>query len=247
MKKFVISLDRTPERYAEFTRRNSHLVGVEKFKAHDGRVEDKRFYPSKFSPSLDYSPGAVGCALSHIELWHKVAGGNEPVMIFEDDAVVHRDFEGMSSRLIARQGSEWDLVVWGWNFDCPISFELLPGVSPVLAYFLQDGLAEKLDAFQALSLDPGVFTLKFCFGTPAYSLSPGGAEKLLKFLLPLQNFEMQTSTFTARNRGIDVALCSAYPQTASLVCFPPLVVTPNIPALSTTRSQVLEGQPEPTV
>lgn len=37
-------------------------------------------------------PGVIGCFYSHYRLWQKCAGGDEPIMIFEDDVLFFRGY-----------------------------------------------------------------------------------------------------------------------------------------------------------
>ena len=36
---------------------------------------------------LAYTPGALGCALSHVALWKKAVSQNKSITIFEDDII----------------------------------------------------------------------------------------------------------------------------------------------------------------
>lgn len=241
MKKFVISLSRTPERLENFRRLNSHLSNFSRYPAVDGQLTDKSTYPLRLASDLRYSPGAVGCALSHINLWAECERLGKPITILEDDAVTHVGFDGLSEKLVQKLPKNWDLVIWGWNFDCPLNYDLLPGVTPAQAYFLGDKLGEKLDRYQELSLDSTLYRINYCFGTPGYAVSPTGAARLRQQLLPVRNFRMKTVHFEADNGGIDVALNSVYQKLNSYVCVPPLLLTPNDHSISTTREAVLAG------
>ena len=126
MKKFVISLSRTPERLENFRRLNSHLSNFSRYPAVDGQLTDKSTYPLRLASDLRYSPGAVGCALSHINLWAECERLGKPITILEDDAVTHVGFDGLSEKLVQKLPKNWDLVIWGWNFDCPLNYDLLP-------------------------------------------------------------------------------------------------------------------------
>jgi GR25 family glycosyltransferase involved in LPS biosynthesis len=98
MHAFYINLDRRTDRRAE----------VEKEFADKGLVVE-RF------PAVEYTPGAIGCNLSHIEVLKLArARGYESVMIFEDD------FQFLVSKeewdqLIVRLPTSYDVVMLGYN------------------------------------------------------------------------------------------------------------------------------------
>lgn len=239
MKKVVISLSRTPERLEKFKKINEHLADVERFEAKNGAHEERGILAGRglISEDLRYSDGALGCALSHLALWERSVKNQEYLTILEDDAIVHKKFQQLGCLIDQETPLGWDMIVWGWNFDCPVLFDLMPGISPCQAVFSQENLSTSWQTFQDLDLAPKSYPLTYCFGTPAYSISPIGAEKLLKGLLPLRNFTMSTAQFEAKNKGLDVALNTIYKLTNSYVCFPPLAITENNKELSTVFSK----------
>ena len=237
MKKFVITLDRTPDRWAEFRARNKELT-VARFNAFDGLCLDRTKLAQEglTEVGLRYSQGALGCASSHVELWRRCAAGGEAFMVLEDDAVVHQDVEVLFYRLREPLPVGWDYLALGFNMDCPVQFELLPGVTPCRGTFLADGVAANLKKFKSLELRPIAYRLQLCFGTPGYVITPTGAQKLLKLLLPLKNFTMTASCgLDLKNAGIDVALNSVFAKINAYVSIPPLVITPNNKAASTVQ------------
>lgn len=234
MKVRVISLDRTPARWAEFRTHNKEL-SCSRFSAVDG-LTIKEPDPALFEPGLRYSPGALGCAASHIALWRTIAQEKVPVIVLEDDAICHRDLELMVHRLGAESlPKDWDYLALGFNMDCPVQLALLPGVTPCLASFLAANVPAGLSKFPALEIRPVAYRLQLCFGTPGYAVTPVGAKKLLDSLLPLKNFTMSSGIGTAENIGIDVALVHAYAAVNAYVSFPPLVITANDRSASTVR------------
>lgn len=240
MKTYVISLERTPERLASFKEKNGWTKEFEHFPAIDGYGEDLASAHGvvfkAIVPGLRYSRGAVGCALSHIKLWEKIAQEKEPAIILEDDAILHAFFENKLEGLLEEGDlwhEKWDMVVLGWNMDCPIQFAMLPQVTPCQGVFFSETLAKTWETFKSLPIYPIPYKLEFCFGTPGYILKPHGAKKLLDKLLPLRNFTMDLKHFKAENKGIDVALCSAYRDLEAYISFPPLLITPNEHSSST--------------
>lgn len=91
MKAYVINLDRSPDRLAHFKERWAEIVGetieLEVFNGFDSK---DLTVPWWWKSSL----GAFGCYMSHYMLAAKILQSNpqEPVFIFEDDALLGDDF-----------------------------------------------------------------------------------------------------------------------------------------------------------
>ena len=64
------------------------------------------------------------------------------------------------------------------------------------------------------------------FGALAYSISPKGAQSLLKYCLPLRKrvVSFPETVVVIDDNGIDCAMCGAYSSMQAFICIPPLVV-----------------------
>lgn len=233
----VVSLRRTQGRRQQFVAMNPG-VHFEFFDAVDGYAVDKtKFFDSPLADGdIPYTAGAVGCALSHLALWEKCAGAQRPMTIVEDDSVLRLDFPQKSLEVIARLPSDWDLIMWGWNFDSLLSINAMPGISSVVLLCDQAALRQSIRRFQVQLLEPRIFPLDKCFGTCAYSISPAGASKFRQNCFPLKNVSVRFPNIARKlpNNGIDIAMNRIYPMTNSYVSVPPLVITPNVNAESLT-------------
>ena len=76
-----------------------------------------------------YTMGAVGLALSHFNLWDSAIASGEMVTIAEDDAIFNRNFDSLAEAVIKTLPADWNMIVWGFNFDLFLCFDILPGVS----------------------------------------------------------------------------------------------------------------------
>jgi len=237
---YLINLDQSTARLEEFRRVNNHMPEIHRFPPVEGASADRlQLIADKvISADLYYSDGALGCALSHIFFWSAAAESGEAITVVEDDAIIHRRFNEASERLIRTLPCDWDLIMWGWNFDSILLTDILPGVSPCLSTFDQDALRVGADRYTALEFFPQAFRLLRCFGTIAYTISAGGAKRLREQCLPLRpltvDFPMVNPRFP--NNGIDIAMNAVYPSINAYVCFPPLIITKNEHAGSTVQT-----------
>jgi glycosyl transferase, family 25 len=237
----LINLDRTPDRLAEFHRLNPHLSEVSRFRAVDGRTLDVSALTSirliERSIAFTYTKGALGCALSHLALWEKAIAKDEAVTICEDDAIFNRGFAETAGRLVATLPADWDMVLWGWNFDSVVVLEMLPGVTPCCLSFDQDAMREGVESFQEQRFAPQLFRLHRALGLVCYSISPKGARILRDRCLPLRPVEVFFPRLDRMlyNNGIDIPMNDAYPEIAAYVSFPPLVITKNDHMVTTVQ------------
>jgi glycosyl transferase family 25 len=226
----VISLARSLERRASFAAINSH-IDYSFFDAVEGAtiMPHIRQLPELFDGDIGYLPGAVGCALSHLSLWKEAADTHQVVTVLEDDAILRRDFHEQCARALDSLPADWDVVVWGWNFDAQVSLNVMPGVSPALLTFNQDQLRQTIPGFQGLNTVPSLLPMESCFGTPAYSISPAGARKFIASCFPLTRFTHRVTGLPhpMPNNGIDMAMNRIYGVTNTFCSLPPLAVTRN--------------------
>jgi GR25 family glycosyltransferase involved in LPS biosynthesis len=248
---YLLNLERSKGRLAEFASINRHLTAISRVPAVDGASLDipalvQRGVIAEGLLTKDfYTVGAIGAAMSHISLWQTATEANDVVTITEDDAILHSAFEHLAPAMIAKLPPHWDLISWGWNFDLFMCFEMLPGVSYCLAQFEQDRLRASAETFQQQPVAPQAFRLKWKFGIPCYSLTPKGARALQQKCLPLRP---TTASFPPaarvaphtpyfRNVGIDSAMNNAWADINAYVCVPPLVISKNDTGRSTIQQK----------
>lgn len=115
----------------------------------------------------DLTAGAVGCYLSHVEAWRRIADSGAPWgLVFEDDALVNRDAWARLEAVLARDGwgdagqDAWDLIFLGTQDRTEAPVE--PGVPP------------------------GLVKLSFVLGLFAYAVSARAARRLVDSALPVR-------------------------------------------------------------
>ena len=183
----VISLDRTPARFAEFQRRNAHLRHFTRFPAVDGRKLDREELIREGIMTADcgYTAGCLGCALSHFALWRKVIEEGRAITVAEDDAIFSRNFAERSREFLEGLPTDWDFVQWGWVFKHYLWVHVIPQVVSATMTFYQDELRQNIEDFQTSDVASVPVRLRHSFGTVCYSVSPRGARALLDHCTPL--------------------------------------------------------------
>jgi GR25 family glycosyltransferase involved in LPS biosynthesis len=172
-----------------------------------------------------------------LSLWAIAVEEARALTICEDDAVLSRHFVPCAEAALASLPDDWDIVLWGWNFDSYLGFDMMPGVSPCLASFDQDAMRAGIEQFQNEVPAPRLYRLLRAFGTPCYTVSPKGAALLRQHCLPLRAMSVYFPGLerTLENGGLDTMMNDAYPRLSAFVCFPPLAITPNRHDISTIQ------------
>ncbi|WP_456734380.1 glycosyltransferase [Bradyrhizobium sp. USDA 3364] len=223
----VLNLDQSTIRWDKFKARNAHLANFERISAIEGTKLDRLQLEKQglIAPGLDYGAGALGCALSHIQLWQKAASQEHPVTIFEDDALSHPAFDEHRAAVLAQLPADWDIILWGYVYD-PLFLWVDLGFSAAELRFY-----DRAEPFAWSDTTDGrpiyrPHRLRHAFGTQAYSVSPRGASRLLNAVLPLrkQLVPFPGTPIVNQDQGIDGAMNNAYQTMRSFVCIPPLVV-----------------------
>jgi glycosyl transferase, family 25 len=126
----VISLDRRPDRWAQFMERataaNIDPSRIVRLSAVDATTFNAIEHPSvslltahniknkvrRAHYEID-SAGAVGCSLSHFKAWEYVQNSrSDAVIVFEDDTQIPLDFNERLATMVADLPESWDLITF---------------------------------------------------------------------------------------------------------------------------------------
>jgi glycosyl transferase family 25 len=227
----VISLQRTPQRRAIFMHMNPGL-NHQFLDAIDGKTlpESTLKNPTLFQHAIHFKTlGAYGCALSHLKCWDLAIERHEPITVAEDDAIFRADFQESSARAMAALPPDWDLILWGWNFNAIASILPMREVSPVVLLCDEARMRQQVETFRAMDEPARLFPLDKCFGIPAYTISPQGAKKYKSLCFPIRPMTVGFPMFKAPMQAItlDIVMNLYYPKTNTWLSLPALAVTPN--------------------
>ena len=114
----VINLDSSTDRYARFQERNRHLSNVIRISGIDGNLLNRENLIAEdlILTDLEYRPGTLGCALSHIKLWQRAILENRSYTIFEDDVLCITKFDAYAREILGYLPKDWDIIHLGYNF-----------------------------------------------------------------------------------------------------------------------------------
>lgn len=236
---FVITLFETPERLDEFKVNNRNLNFEISYGVYGKSLNlDDLVDKGLTTPGLVYTKGAIGLAFSHVKLWDFCIKNEMPITICEDDAILHSDFLEKSNALISKVKGDFDIILWGWNFDSILNIESNEniGISTILSD--PEKMCQSVTSYKSSDIEPTLHRLHNAFGTMCYTITPAGARKFLGDFIPLENSIVEIPRLGAiPDIGIDVKLNKKYKSTKSYVSFPPLALSKNERDKSTVQTK----------
>lgn len=176
---FVLNLDRRQDRLESFQEkaRRAGLGAVERVAAVDGRhlTPTPEILHLFRGNDFGYRRGVVGCALSHLGLWKRIADSSWPhrwTLVFEDDVMFCGDF----ARLWNEAAAPWipldcELFYLGGLCVAPEHVEPLRSSGAVVGPRQWPYVADRVNHFFARPRDTG-------FGLYAYAVAPSAARLL---------------------------------------------------------------------
>jgi len=229
---FVISLERSLERKIIFDNYNSKYINYTYYKAVDGKtINIDTLDPTILKKnSINYSACAIGCALSHLQLWEKCIELDRPIIIMEDDAIVSRDFKKHMNNLMNNLVPKmWDIIQLNYNFDSILSYNNTNYETCNCVFNKHKMTKTDIVNFVNTKINTTIAKLNFCFGASAYVISPNGAKKLKESCFPMDNRSINIPFLQKFNcYTIDSMMNSIYKDILAYVCIIPFVITPHI-------------------
>jgi GR25 family glycosyltransferase involved in LPS biosynthesis len=228
-----LNLASRPDRNGQFLRLNAGLADFRRVDAvvgADQRADDLIRGGVIAEALTAFTSGALGNALSHKRIWEQVAAGDAVVTVAEDDAAINRHFPGKAPEVLAKLPPDWDIILWGWNFDSVLHAGIMNGIKEAVTYFDARPLGPAVADFQSAEYDVIPLRLVNAFGIVSYSVSPAGARRLLAACFPLRNDPVLIPGLNNRllaNISLDATMNRHYRALTAFACFPPLVWTEN--------------------
>jgi glycosyl transferase, family 25 len=235
----LINLDRDRERLARFHELNAHLPSIVRSHSVEGRSLDREHLQKigYIAPNLSYNHAALGSAHSHIELWRMAADDEVQITVAEDDAIFAPNFIVTAKAVIGKLPEDWDIILWGWNFDAFLWVEIPEGIASCKIECNQSEMRQNVSSFRSREFDHVPLRLRHSFGIMAYTVSPAGARSLMDICLPLRDTRIQFHGYgvVVSNETLDAMMNEAYPRLKAYVCLPPIAISENWHETSSTR------------
>lgn len=239
--KYLITLESHFERNTEFHRNNSSLRSISYFSEFDAK--DKNFIndwaKQKVSDNLNWPAGSIACGLSHIRLWETCVILNRPILILENDAKLIDDFEYKLDELMERLPPNWDLTMFGHNWDAPLFVDFFEEEFGTARIAMNQTLLQKnFDQTNFADKVPKLFKLRVSWGTHCYLISPTGAEKFLERIPKLDNrsFNVPRTGLTLTPNSLDGLMNEHYRDLNCFITLPHWSFVMNDHKLSTIWS-----------
>lgn len=176
---FIISLKNSPRREFIAKRLSDLNLDFEFFDAVYGKdlseeqlnQVDREFSMTRFATRKPLTLGEIGCAMSHINLYHHIVNNKiEKAIILEDDAIVSQEFEKIVEQSLDKVSSNMEILFFEHG--------------KAKSYFLKKKLVEgyKLVHYRY----PSKTSKRAINRTTAYLITLEGARKLLKYAYPIR-------------------------------------------------------------
>jgi len=181
MKYSIISINDKRAGYKENIRRNMDCPEL-KSASIDGLTADLKGLTKLYGlKNTDWQPsyGEMGIWLSAFIRWYRVSQMNEPLVVFEDDAIIRTGFVAQAENIISQLPEDWDFVsLWipeNQRIDYRYNLKYDETGAPQIFGMRPDGMPSYFD-YGA----PDVAKVYQGYGMVATMYSPQGGNKLVK-------------------------------------------------------------------
>ena len=239
MRAYVINLRRRPDRREQFLRWNANKgLTFEFLDAVDGQqlVETDLIERKLLSVNpTRFRRGAVGNTLSHRAAWEMAVERKESILIFEDDAYIHKSCGTFYKKYSKYLDLGLDILYLGYNRDEAILIRYAPGAWSTVSFQKPQKdfhrFTSDYDA-QGSYYETRTYGVRLLWGTFGYVVSPKGAAALLESCFPLSSDD--DIVMVGQNRRLKpytldgmVNVLLQRGQVKGRCFFPPLVIGPN--------------------
>jgi len=174
MNSYIISLNDENEKNSLNLKNKIKQLGINPiwFNGLNGKTIDMEQYKHHFNPfKLNFlTPSQIGCALSHLYVWKKIAESkDEMAIVFEDDVVFTKDFNEKFKHTINNIPQDFDLLYLGWSDNSNLIFFLLTFLA---------GLSK----INETKVDEYLIHPRCTLSSHAYIISKKGARRLISLL-----------------------------------------------------------------
>ncbi len=233
----VISMNTTSARFQDFLNHNRSLLSsleillaVNGHKYHPAEAITTGLYKASALGADFVTNGTVGAAASHRLLWQSCLEQNVPLLILEDDVIIHAELNSFLHSH-AKELGQADIILFGANTDSSLRYTSRQGLQysscfkprhPELRWILESFAKTEPD-------NSTLHRLHKACGLSCYLITPEGAKKLLDqvFPLDLQTVEYPFIANGLNQTAIDWRLSALYDSINAYITMPFLAYSPN--------------------
>jgi GR25 family glycosyltransferase involved in LPS biosynthesis len=227
----LLSAEGEPEKLAAFRKDHDSfelpLEVVPLTEAHEVDFRELRQIDLMNSDAYEWAPAEVGKAMTHWLAWHQAVESRRVTCIFQDDAILRRDFKSRLAGLLASMPAGWDMLQLGYDIQSAIDFQITPDCR-FNGRFLRPFPTEyDLGNFVRLATPVVALRMFNVFGNFAYLVTPEGAQKLIDNCFPLSTKAVTIPALGGRVRttNIDLVMNQHFGSMEAYVAFPPLALS----------------------
>ncbi|MDI2091761.1 glycosyltransferase family 25 protein [Commensalibacter oyaizuii] len=259
MKYFVIYTYKNQDALNSFHQANNHLnISITPVEAHASNAQQRQKLITQNIITSDnqYSPYELSLTEAHISLWKHAVETQQPITIFESNAVTHKDFLSHQQRSLLLHPN-YELMIWGYDLNWNLCLKLLPSIPEAIYNFCGNTTQEidtanndliDVELYQKNIISPQIIKVLSFAGLGCYTISPKGAEQLLKLTLPIANdiapsyqdrphgtnFYAFSPIQHRSNKSLDIEVNRHLHILNAYISLPMIAVLPTISTLSST-------------
>ena len=225
----MISLKESIKRRTEFDKLNKKYIKYKYFDAINGNTLPNNIDNILNKNASGYKKGAVGCAMSHLNLWNKCIENNKPMIIMEDDVFVSKDFNKHLQSIMDMLPEKWHILQLCYNCDSILGFSNT-NFEDAYTFFTKKKFDDNdIEVFQNSEIHPTIARLKMSFGMSCYIITPLGANILKQKCFPMDNriinipLAGQVKSYT-----LDIIMNDIYKNIDAYVCPIPFVMPKHL-------------------
>ena len=223
-----LCLPNSIERRFNFDKLNSKYINYTYFDGIDGKKLHKKYENIVKKDAINYTAGAVGCAMSHLGLWNKCIELDKPIIIMEDDVFVSKDFNKHVTNIMNMVSKDWDIILLSYNCDTLLSYSISNFEYTKCIFDNKKFTDNDIAVFQQSILYPTVAKLRHAFGTSAYIISPKGAKLLKDKCFPMDNRNLNLKLKKMKSSSIDCMMNYYYNDINAYVCPIPFIMSKHL-------------------
>ncbi|MBB2165915.1 hypothetical protein HLH26_15515 [Gluconacetobacter sp. 1b LMG 1731] len=244
MKFIVINRQDARGQYTIFRQSNEHLPNIERFEAIIYKEEDRQGLINNglIHENFHCTPLNLSQILSHTLLWSSAISQQASLLIMEDNALLCQNFPEQCQKILETLNDDWDIVLFGYNFESPCLINALPGVSPCGLSFNHQKMRDAAFTWRNRSVETNAYPLLHAQGIYCYAISPRGAKRLLEACLPLRPFSHTDQAFS-----LDGLMSILYPHIQAFSAFPPIAITGNANSTEAYFKEMMEEKPSVSI